>query len=232
MFTGPAPQATFPKYCLTQWISVDKCLDGKGVDFYFKRFYAIHRVEDELQPAWGWSGLSNFHKFARPNKDQSLHGQCNFYRSWARQMGLISNTAFLKVYGIHLHLTGALISICGGGIICRLWNYPRRLVLFTCIGSQQYLLSTGCDLIPCQCTVVENDNFYYVRVVSQRLSNCPRVVFVSRLCTTLMWTCVHSQKVVSGIRLCNCFLVTLFAGKCLQIWQWTNCRILQLQNKN
>ena len=52
---------------------------------------------------------------------------------------------------------------------------------------------------------------------------------LSRLCTT--WTCVHSQKVVSGIRLCNCFLATLFAGKCLQIWQWTNCRILQLQNK-
>ena len=65
----------------------------------------------------------------------------------------------------------------------------------------------------------------------------PRVVFVSRPAVptlhnpTITWTCVHSQKVVSGIRLCNCFLATLFAGKCLQIWQWTNCRILQLQNK-
>ena len=45
------------------------------------------------------------------------------------------------------------------------------MVLFTCIGSQQYLLSSGCDLVPCQCTLVENDNFYYVRVVSQRPSS-------------------------------------------------------------
>ena len=70
------------------------------------------------------------------------------------------------------------------------------MVLFTCIGSQQYLLSTGCDLVPCQCTLVENDNFYYVRVVSQRFSNCPSSRFcvqtrLSRLCTTLTWTCVH-----------------------------------------
>ena len=45
-------------------------------------------------------------------------------------------------------------------------------------------------MVACQCTLVANDNFYYVRVVSQRLSNFPSSRFcvptrLSRLCTTL-----------------------------------------------
>ena len=106
--------------------------------------------------------------------------------------------------------------------------FPCRIVLFTCIGSQQYLLPTGCDLVACQCTLVENDNFYYVRVVLQRLSNFPSSRFVSRLCTTLTRRCVHSQKVVSGIRLCNCFVFTFLDSKYLQTKQLTICYILIL----
>ena len=122
-------------------------------------------------------------------------------------------------------------------LICRLWN-----ALSTSGGSVHvYRFSTifategvwfGCmsmysnwkrQLLLCESCFAE------ALKLPLELFLCPDQL--SRLCTTLTWTCVHSQKVVSGIRLCNCFLVTLFAGKCLQIWQWTNCRILQLQNK-
>ena len=105
-------------------------------------------------------------------------------------------------------------------------QFGRRILpsaLGALVGSQQYLLSTGCDLVACQCTLVENDNFYYAGVVSQRLSNFPSSRFVSRLCTTLTWTCVHSQKVVSGIRLCNCFVFTFLDSKYLQPKQLTIC---------
>ena len=58
-------------------------------------------------------------------------------------------------------------SVCRGGALhFKIWASCRSPI------------STGCDLVPCQCTLVENDNFYYVRVVSQRLSNCPS----SRFC--------------------------------------------------
>ena len=42
------------------------------------------------------------------------------------------------------------------------------------------------------------------------------------------WTCVHSQKVVSGIRLCNCFVFTFLDSKYLQTKQLTICYILIL----
>ena len=58
--------------------------------------------------------------------------------------------------------------------------------------------------------------------------NFPSSRFVSRLCTTLTWTCVHSQKVVSGIRLCNCFVFTFLDSKYLQTKQLTICYILIL----
>ena len=41
-----------------------------------------------------------------------------------------------------------------------------------------------------------------------------------------MWTCVHSQKVVSGIRLCNCFVFTFLDSKYLQTKQLAICYIL------
>ena len=37
------------------------------------------------------------------------------------------------------------------------------------------------------------------------------------------------RKIVSGFRNCDYFVVTLFNGKCLQIWQLTNCCVLELR---
>ena len=85
------------------------------------------------------------------------------------------------------------------------------MVLFTCIGSQQYLLSTGCDLVPCQCTLVENDNFYYVRAVSQRLSNCPS----SRFCVPT--SCPDFAQPYYNVNMCP-FAESSFWYQALQLF--------------
>ena len=119
------------------------------------------------------------------------------------------------------------------------------MVLFICISSQQYLLQTKVDLAAFECTLVESDNFYIVKVHFARYlelpcesffsnrftvstflamqTNAPRLMMCKKILKHLIFrdnfaqlkACVHSWKVVSGIKLYNCFVFLFLNSKFL-----------------